>query len=309
MRFKILLLHCFYHFVLLLKTTSDSSTTSTTVNEVSEEPSLESNSVDDGSENIDLYEYINHPLNYICDNSCIDNLTDTFVGNVKGELVVLIENEIISDIDYMSDNKILITGHNSGIIYKHEISSNLTTVWFDITSLTIVNGSQETGIHNIEISKNLKNLYISYTNKSNRFIISKFLVVDGVPSLESEIILVNENHISPAHYCGSLFLDEDNERLFGCLGDSQLDQLSLVNWNLHGSIFSIDTNTGDAHILNPKPNEEVEFSKDAVMRIGQVLNQIKELWQQVLGTLGILHYLKTKIFSLYLMLGGWTMKN
>ena len=63
-------------------------------------------------------------------------------------------------------------------------------------------------------------------------------------------------------------LDESNKRLFSCLGDAQLPTTSVINRNIHGSIFSIDINTGNYHILNPDPNLNEEFSKDAIFNRG-----------------------------------------
>ncbi len=214
---------------------------------------------------IDPYNYKNHSQYYICEKECSDNAINLMSGIVNGELLLKIENEILSDLDYISSEEILLTGHNSGKIYLYNTNTNSYEIWFDMSSLAIVNGSQESGIHNIELTNDMKSIFVSYTNKQNRFKISKFNIPEKSPELASEQVLLDENHISSAHYCGTLVLDEKNERLFGCLGDSQLDQLSLVNWNIHGSIFSIDINTGEPHPLNPLPNNEVEFSTDAVM--------------------------------------------
>jgi hypothetical protein len=222
--------------------------------------------VDSSDEN--PYDYKNHSKYYICNDDCKDNTKVQNNGKIRGEFILQIENEIISDLDFLSENEILLTAHNAGKILLYNIVNESYNVWFDMTSLVLVNGTQETGIHNIEYSSKNTELFVSYTSKQNRFIVSKFNVNNMKPDITSELKLIDENHLSSSHYCGALVLDDDINRLFGCLGDSQLDQLSLVNWNLHGSIFSINTLDGSPHKLNPTANSEKEFSTDAVMNRG-----------------------------------------
>ena len=59
--------------------------------------------------NKDPYLYENHSENYICISECLDNNTEIFAGNVKGTLLIKLENQIISDVDYLSANEMLIT--------------------------------------------------------------------------------------------------------------------------------------------------------------------------------------------------------
>ncbi len=239
--------------------------TTTTIVEDSIEEIIEE---DTNQSNKDLYLYENHPENYICTSECIDNNTEIFAGNVKGELLIKLENQIISDVDYLSANEMLLTMHDTGKILLFNISNNSTKEWLDLSSIVLTPGTQESGLQNIEIDNSLETLFVSYTSKTNSAVISKFSINNMVPDISSETILVSEKHMGTAHYCGTLVLDESNKRLFSCLGDAQLQQLSVTNWNIHGSIFSIDINTGNYHILNPNPNLNEEFSKDAIFNRG-----------------------------------------
>ena len=244
---------------LVVQSIEESTTTSI------DEDSIEE---DTNQSNKDPYLYENHPENYICIAECIDNNTEIFAGNVKGKLLVKLENQIISDVDYLSSNEMLLTMHDTGKILLFNISNNSTREWLDLSSIVLTPGTQESGLQNIEIDNSLETLFVSYTSKTNSAVISKFSINNMVPDISSETILVSEKHMGTAHYCGTLVLDESNKRLFSCLGDAQLQQLSVTNWNIHGSIFSIDIDTGNYHILNPDPNLNEEFSKDAIFNRG-----------------------------------------
>ena len=239
--------------------------TTTSVVEDSNEKIVEEN-LNQLNKNPYLYE--NHSENYICISECLDNNTEIFAGNVKGTLLIKLENQIISDVDYLSANEMLLTMHDTGKILLLDILNNSITEWLDLSSIVLIPGTQESGLQNIEIDNSLETLFVSYTSKTNSAVISKFSINNTVPDINSETILVSEKHMGTAHYCGTLALDESNNRLFSCLGDAQLQQLSVTNWNIHGSIFSIDINTGKYHSLNPKPNLNEEFSKDAIFNRG-----------------------------------------
>jgi len=170
--------------------------------------------------NKDPYLYENHSENYICISECLDNNTEIFAGNVKGTLLIKLENQIISDVDYLSANEMLLTMHDTGKILLLDILNNSITEWLDLSSIVLIPGTQESGLQNIEIDNSLETLFVSYTSKTNSAVISKFSINNTVPDINSETILVSEKHMGTAHYCGTLVLDESNNRLFSCLGDA-----------------------------------------------------------------------------------------
>ena len=78
----------------------------------------------------------------------MDNNTEIFAGTVKGQLLIKLENQIISDIDYLSANEMLLTMHDTGKVLLFNTLNNSTTEWIDLSSIVLTPGTQESGLQN-----------------------------------------------------------------------------------------------------------------------------------------------------------------
>jgi len=159
----------------------------------------------------------------------------------------------LSKNEFISQNSVFVLEHKSGQIreiqnYNKNPKINLKPI-LNIESLISENENWEQGINGFAFSPNFKEdkyIFVSYNNKENQIILSRFKYDDKIKQakISSEVELLNVERLSsddtPEHNCGTISFNPKDNYLYTCLGDTRVAKSAQNIKVLNGKILRID---------------------------------------------------------------------
>ncbi len=159
----------------------------------------------------------------------------------------------LSENKFISQNSVFVLEHKSGQIreiqnYNKNPKINLKPI-LNIESLISENENWEQGINGFAFSPNFKEdkyIFVSYNNKENQIILSRFKYDDKIKQakISSEVELLNVERLSsddtPEHNCGTISFNPKDNYLYTCLGDTRVAKSAQNIKVLNGKILRID---------------------------------------------------------------------
>jgi len=159
----------------------------------------------------------------------------------------------LSKNEFISKNSIFVLEHKLGQIleiqnYNKNPKINKKPI-LNIKSLISESGSLEQGFTGFAFSPNFeedKYIFVSYVNKKNQTILSRFKYDDKIrqAKLSSELELLGVERLSsedtPYHNCGTISFNPRDNHLYICLGDTMVPESSQNIKVLNGKILRID---------------------------------------------------------------------
>ena len=171
----------------------------------------------------------------------------------------------ISKNKFISPSSIFVLEHKTGQIvviqnYDNKLQINQNVI-LNIKSLLTENENWEQGFNGFTFSPKFKDdnyLFVSYNNKKNQIIISRFkyddkikiaplssevklLIIDRLPSVSSD---------KPEHNCGTIDFNPKDNYLYVCIGDTRVPESSQNINVLNGKILRINPFIGDTSEKN-----------------------------------------------------------
>ena len=159
----------------------------------------------------------------------------------------------LSENKFISQNSVFVLEHKSGQIreiqnYNKNPKINLKPI-LNIETLISKNENWEQGINGFAFSPNFKEdkyIFVSYNNKENQIILSRFKYDDKIKQakISSEVELLNVERLSsddtPEHNCGTISFNPKDNYLYTCLGDTRVAKSAQNIKVLNGKILRID---------------------------------------------------------------------
>jgi len=159
----------------------------------------------------------------------------------------------LSENEFISQNSVFVLEHKSGQIreiqnYNKNPKINLKPI-LNIESLISENENWEQGINGFAFSPNFKEdkyIFVSYNNKENQIILSRFKYDDKIKQakISSEVKLLSVERLSsddtPEHNCGTISFNPKDNYLYTCLGDTRVAESPQNIKVLNGKILRID---------------------------------------------------------------------
>jgi hypothetical protein len=159
----------------------------------------------------------------------------------------------LSKNEFISQNSVFVLEHKSGQIreiqnYNKDPKINLKPI-LNIESLISENENWEQGINGFAFSPNFKEdkyIFVSYNNKKNQIILSRFKYDDKIKKakISSEVELLSVERLSsedtPEHNCGTISFNPKDNYLYICLGDTRVPESPQNIKVLNGKILRID---------------------------------------------------------------------
>ena len=159
----------------------------------------------------------------------------------------------LSKNEFISQNSVFVLEHKSGQIreiqnYNKDPKINLKPI-LNIESLISENENWEQGINGFAFSPNFKEdkyIFVSYNNKENQIILSRFKYDDKIKQakISSEVELLSVDRLSsddtPEHNCGTISFNPKDNYLYTCLGDTRVSESPQNIKVLNGKILRID---------------------------------------------------------------------
>lgn len=159
----------------------------------------------------------------------------------------------LSKNEFISQNSVFVLEHKSGQIkeiqnYNKDPKINLKPI-LNIESLISENENWEQGINGFAFSPNFKEdkyIFVSYNNKENQIILSRFKYDDKIKQakISSEVELLSVDRLSsddtPEHNCGTISFNPKDNYLYICLGDTRVPESAQNIKVLNGKILRID---------------------------------------------------------------------
>jgi hypothetical protein len=159
----------------------------------------------------------------------------------------------LSKNEFISQNSVFVLEHKLGQIkeiqnYNKNPKINLKPI-LNIESLISENENWEQGINGFAFSPNFKEdkyIFVSYNNKENQIILSRFKYNDKIKHAEisSEVRLLSVERLSsddtPEHNCGTISFNPKDNYLYTCLGDTRVPESAQNIKVLNGKILRID---------------------------------------------------------------------
>ena len=159
----------------------------------------------------------------------------------------------LSKNEFISKNSIFVLEHKLGQIveiqnYNKDPKINQKPI-LNIKSLISESDSLEQGFTGFTFSPNFeedKYIFVSYVNKKNQTILSRFEYDDKIKQakLSSEVELLSVERLSsedtPYHNCGTISFNPRDNYLYICLGDTTVPESSQNIKVLNGKILRID---------------------------------------------------------------------
>ena len=183
----------------------------------------------------------------------------------------------ISKNEFISKNSIFVLEHKSGQIVeiqnydnKPQINQN---VILNIKSLLTENENWEQGFNGFTFSPKFKDdnyLFVSYNNKKNQIIISRFKYDDKIKiaPLSSEVKLLVIDRLPPVsddkpqHNCGTIDFNPKDNYLYACIGDTRVPESSQNINVLNGKILRINPfveDTSEKNYITVKENPFIQL--------------------------------------------------
>jgi len=173
----------------------------------------------------------------------------------------------LSKNEFISKNSIFVLEHKLGKIveiqnYNKDPKINQKPI-LNIKSLTSESNSLETGFTGFAFSPNFeedKYIFVSYVNKKNQTILSRFEYDDKIKQakLSSEVELLSVERLSsediPYHNCGTISFNPKDNYLYICLGDTRVPESPQNICVLNGKISS-------KNIVNKSKNWKLLLNK------------------------------------------------
>jgi len=159
----------------------------------------------------------------------------------------------LSENKFISQNSVFVLEHKSGQIreiqnYNKNPKINLKPI-LNIETLISKNENWEQGINGFAFSPNFKEdkyIFVSYNNKENQLILSRFKYDDKIKQakISSEVELLSVERLSlddtPEHNCGTISFNPKDNYLYTCLGDTRVAESAQNIKVLNGKILRID---------------------------------------------------------------------
>ncbi len=159
----------------------------------------------------------------------------------------------LSENKFISQNSVFVLEHKSGQIreiqnYNKNPKINLKPI-LNIETLISKNENWEQGINGFAFSPNFKEdkyIFVSYNNKENQIILSRFKYDDKIKQakISSEVELLSVERLSsddtPEHNCGTISFNPKDNYLYTCLGDTRVAESAQNIKVLNGKILRID---------------------------------------------------------------------
>jgi len=142
--------------------------------------------------------------------------------------------------------RIFVVEHHTGKIRIIKDGRLIEQEFLDIGDRLIEGRPGESGMFSIAFPDSFsskKHFYVSYTNRENRLVLSRFKVTEettkAIKSSE-EIILATEPMLTPNHHCGHIAFGPKDSYLYICIGDGENRESSQNPGNLFGSILRLN---------------------------------------------------------------------
>ncbi len=159
----------------------------------------------------------------------------------------------LSKNEFISQNSVFVLEHKLGQIkeiqnYNKNPKINLKPI-LNIETLISENENWEQGINGFAFSPNFKEdkyIFVSYNNKENQLILSRFKYDDKIKQakISSEVELLSVERLSlddtPEHNCGTISFNPKDNYLYTCLGDTRVAESPQNIKVLNGKILRID---------------------------------------------------------------------
>jgi len=159
----------------------------------------------------------------------------------------------LSKNEFISQNSVFALEHKSGQIreiqnYDNDPKINPKPI-LNIESLISENENWEHGINGFAFSPNFKEdkyIFVSYNDKENQIILSRFKYDDKIKQakISSEVELLSVERLSsddsPEHNCGTISFNPKDNYLYTCLGDTRVPESAQNIKVLNGKILRID---------------------------------------------------------------------
>jgi len=159
----------------------------------------------------------------------------------------------LSKNEFISQNSVFVLEHKLGQIieiqnYNKDPKINPKPI-LNIESLISENENWEQGFNGFAFSPNFKKdkyIFVSYNNKNNQIILSRFEYDDKIKQakLSSEVELLSVDRLSsndtPEHNCGTISFNPKDNYLYTCLGDTKVPESAQNIKVLNGKILRID---------------------------------------------------------------------
>ena len=143
----------------------------------------------------------------------------------------------LSKNEFISQNSVFVLEHKLGQIieiqnYNKDPKINPKPI-LNIESLISENENWEQGFNGFAFSPNFKKdkyIFVSYNNKNNQIILSRFEYDDKIKQakLSSEVELLSVDRLSsndaPEHNCGTISFNPKDNYLYTCLGDTNVSE-------------------------------------------------------------------------------------